>query len=115
MIIRNLTSTGDWTFGSGQSDYLRDLPALKLNLRTRLKSWRGDCFYAPAEGVDWNNFLDIGTKDFLDRDIKRVILQTEGVLKITEYTSTLDRDDRDVSINCTITTIFGTITIQEVL
>lgn len=108
MIIRNLTVDSDWTFGSGIQNYKRDLAAIELNIKTRLKSWKGDCFYQPAEGVDYNNFLDVGTKNFLDSDVKRVILQSEGVIKITEYESSLDRDSRAFSAQATIISIFGT-------
>ena len=107
MILRNLTVENDWTFGSGIQNYKRDLAAFELNIKTRLQSWKGDCFYLPAEGVDYNNFLDVGTKNFLDSDVKRVILQSEGVIKITEYESNLDRDSRDFTATVTIITIFG--------
>jgi len=113
MIIRALDSDNDWTFGKGKQNYLKNLDSLKLNITTRLKSWKGDCFYAPAEGVDYNNFLDVGTKDFLDRDIKRVILQTEGILIINSYSSILDRDTREVSIEANINTIYGNINFTE--
>lgn len=107
MIIRNTTPEGDFTFGKGIQDYRRDLSAILLNIQTRLKSWKGDCFFAAAEGVDYNNFLDIGTKNFLDSDIKRVILQSEGVLKIQTYESTLDRENREFTGRASIITIFG--------
>ena len=107
MIIRNTTLDGDFTFGKGLSDYRRNLSAILLNIQTRLKSWKGDCFFAAAEGVDYNNFLDVGTKNFLDSDIKRVILQSEGVLKIQTYESVLDRGDRDITIRASIITTFG--------
>jgi len=112
MIIRALDSDGDWTFGKGNQNYLKKLDALKLNVVTRIKSWKGDCFYAQAEGVDYNNFLDVGTKDFLDRDIKRVILQTEGVLIINSYNSTLDRETREIRIEANINTIYGNTTVE---
>lgn len=107
MIIRNNTPLGDWTFGKGKSDYKKDLDAIKLNIQTRLLSWKEDCFFSLAEGVDYNNLLDVGTKDLLDSDVKRVILQSEGVLKITEYESSIDRDERAFSCSATIITIFG--------
>ena len=107
MIIRNVDTDNDWTFGKGLQDYRRDLSAIELNIQTRLQSWKSDCFFALAEGVDYNNFLDVGTKNFLDSDAKRVILQSEGVLKITEYESNLDREDRAFSATATIITIFG--------
>ena len=113
MIIRNLTSANDWTFGAGIQNYRRNLDAIELNIKTRLQSWKGDCFFAPLEGVDYNNYLDVRTKDFLDSDIKRIILQSEGVIKITEYESVLDRNTRALTIAVTISTIFGILDLAE--
>lgn len=113
MRVRGLDSDGDWTFGKGVQDYKQNGDALEQNLVTRLKSWRGDCFFAPQEGVDWNNFLDRGTKDFLDRDIKRVIIQTEGVLRIDSYTSDLPVD-RDLNVEAKLSTIYGSLDINNV-
>ena len=110
MIIRNLDVNNDWTFGSGKQNYKSELDALELNIKTRLKEWKGDCFYSPDSGVDYYNFLDVGTKDFLDMDVKRVILQSEGVLKINSYESTLN-SNRSFSATATITTIYGTLTV----
>lgn len=107
MIIRNSTAAGDFTFGKGLSDYLKDQAAILHNIKTRLLQWKGDCFYAPAEGVDYNNLLDIGTKNLLDSDVKRIILQSEGVIKITKFESTLDNEDRAYFGKATLVTIFG--------
>ena len=107
MIIRNSTSTGDFSFGKGISDYLTNQDAILHNIKTRLLQWKGDCFYAEAEGVDYNNLLDVGTKNLLDSDVKRIILQSEGVIKINSFESTLDNSDRAYSGEATITTIFG--------
>lgn len=107
MIIRNTDENGDWTFGKGKSDYLTDLDAVMGNIKSRLQSWVGDCFYAPAEGVDYNNYLDKNTEDLLISDQKRVILQSEGVLKIISYESELDRSTRGFTAQSEISTIFG--------
>lgn len=107
MIIRNSTEMGDFTFGKGLSDYLNNQNAILHNVKTRLLEWKGDCFYAPAEGVDYNNLLDIGTKNLLDSDVKRIILQSEGVIKITKFESTLDNNERAYRGEATIITIFG--------
>lgn len=112
MIIRALDADSDWKFGKGKSDYLRNLDAIKLNILTRLKSWKGDCFFAPTEGVDYNNFMDVGTKDFLDRDVKRVMLQSEGVMIINSFESTLERDSRGYSAAANIKTYFGNLGIE---
>ena len=113
MIVRGLDSDNDWTFGSGKQNYLTDIDALKQNIVTRLKSWKGNCFFDITAGVDWNNYLDIGTKSLLDMDIKRVILQSTGVLKIVDYSSTLDTDERNLTVSVTVQSIYGTTEITE--
>jgi hypothetical protein len=107
MIIRALDTNKDWTYGKGKNDYLRNVEAISLNVETRLREWKGDCFFAITNGVDYNNFLDVGTKDFLDRDVKRVIIQSEGVIKIKSYESDINRDDREFTAQATFLTIFG--------
>lgn len=112
MSFRAIDSDGDWTFGKGVSNYLIDEPEIETNLKTRLLSWVGDCFFAPAEGVDYNNLLDIGTKALLDVNIRRVTLQTAGVLRINSYESTINRSTRAFSARIGITTIFGNLTVE---
>lgn len=112
MIHRNLDANGDFTFGNGKQDYLKDLAAVLLNIETRLKSWKGDSFTSPAEGVDYKNYLDKGTKSFLDSDVKRVILQSEGVIKIKTYSSDVDRKTREFSAQAEILTIYGPATVE---
>ena len=112
MIHRNLDSKNDWQFGKGKQSYVKDLPAILLNVKTRLKSWKGDSFSKPFEGVDYNNYLDKGTKSFLDADIKRVILQSEGIIKITSYSSEINRTTRGFSATADILTIYGAASIE---
>lgn len=112
MIHRNVDSDGDWEFGKGKQSYTKDLQAILLNIKTRLKSWKGDSFSNPAEGVDYNNYLDKGTKSFLDADVKRVILQSEGVIKIKSYSSELNRSSRGFTANAEILTIYGSASIE---
>lgn len=115
MIVRSLDSNHDWIFGRGINAYKKDMEALKQSIKTRLLQWKTDCFFATNEGVDWNNFLDIGRKTFLDSDIKRVILQTGGVLRISSYSSTLDSDTRSLSVSVSVDTVFGAVDFSEVL
>ena len=113
MIIRSLDSSNDWNFGKGVQSFFKELDAIKQNLITRLLEWKGECFFALGDGVDWNNFLDIGTKSLLDADIKRVILQSDGVLGLDNYVSNLTL--RNLEIQCSILTIYGTLKLNEVL
>ena len=115
MKVRALDVNGDWTFGVGLQNYSQNLDALEQSISTRLKQWKYNCFFATEEGVDWNNLLDIGTQALLDLDIKRVVLQTGGVLRITDYSSTIDTMSRNVSIQATINTVYGNLAFSEVV
>lgn len=111
MRVRALDAQGDWQFGRGIQSYKTEKEALAQNISTRLKSWKNDCFFAMDDGVDYANYLDIGTKEFLDLDVKRCLLQTEGVLRIDAYSSTLDASTRGLTVSATVATIFGEMTV----
>lgn len=113
MKTRGLDSDDDWEFGRGQQSYVSDKDAVAQNVKTRLRSWKRDCFFDVDTGVDWTNYLDKGKKTQLDLDIKRVILQTAGVLRINRFSSTLDSGKRNLTVTVTIDTIYGSITIEE--
>ena len=113
MKARAIDGAGDWQFGRGIQSYRTELDALKQSISTRLKQWVGNCFFALNDGVDWNNYLDIGRKDRLDLNIRRVILQTAGVLKISSYESTINSEDRSATITAHITTIYGDLALEE--
>ncbi len=111
MIFRTLSKMGDWTLGKGRSGYTRNIEALILNVKTRLLSWVGDCFYAPAEGVDYSNYLGYGTKQLLDLNIKRVVLKSQGVIKIVNFESKI-QEDRNITIRIIVDTILGQATVE---
>lgn len=99
----------DWNYGRGRSDYLRQKDALKENIRTRVLSWRRDCFFDTEAGVDWVNGLgNKGQRSNLEAQIRNVILQTPLVTGINSFFSTLD--NRNLSIQYEVATEFGDIT-----
>lgn len=112
MKTRALDQDGDWQFGRGLQSCVTEKNALMQNVKTRLRQWRNNCFFAMSEGVDYTNYLDIGRKYLLDLDVKRVILQTKGVLRITTFNSTLNTTSRALSIQATIETVFGNVPIE---
>lgn len=103
MIFRNLDANGDWTFGNGVSNYVTDDLAIGLNIRTRLLSWVGDCFFALNAGIDWANRM--GRKNqsgLLEADLKRIILQSFGVTGLTKFSTVLTaarRLDAEYDVN----------------
>jgi len=110
MIVRGLDQNYDWQFGRGLANYKAGIDAVRQNIMTRIKSWKGNCFFALDDCVDYQNFLDKGTKVFLDNDIKRVVLQTDSVIRIDSYSSEIT--ERDFTANMTVTTIYGQIEIE---
>lgn len=107
MIIRGTDSTGDWTFGTGKGAYKRELDALMLNIETRLKEWKYDCFFNEAAGIDYKNHIGIGSDQLLAADVKRVVLQSYGVLSILSFSLSIGRDTRELTIQVNISTIYG--------
>lgn len=109
MIMREIDATGDWTFGKGLSGYKKGLPALEQDLKTRLLSWKNDCFFAMQEGIDYQTLLDKGQQASLESAIKLEILQTEGVIGITpgSLIVVLDSTTRELSVQASIDTIYG--------
>ena len=86
MIFRSLDENKDWNFGRGKSDFLDRNEAIGLNIQTRLQSWVNDCFFDLTAGIDWINRLGKkNQRELLELDIKRVILQSEGVTSLISF------------------------------
>lgn len=109
MIFRQLTALGDWTFGRGINCYATKIGAIELNIRTRLLSWKGNCFFALNDWVDWLNRLDKGQEQNLLQELKNVILQSQGVVSIVSFAGVLNRDTRQYVVTFTIETDYGTL------
>ncbi len=106
MIIRNLDSSHDFTFGSGLANYISSNPAIALNIETRILSWIGDCFFDTGAGIDWANRL--GSKNqqkILQADLQRIILQSYGVTGIMNFGIIIV--NRAFTATYTINTIFS--------
>lgn len=106
MLFRNLDANGDWTFGAGLSNLAIQNEAIALNIRTRILSWVGDCFFDVKAGIDWVNRL--GSKNqavLLDLDLRRIILTTEGVTGLVSFD--IVTKDRAFTANYTVNTIYG--------
>lgn len=110
MTIRNLDQNDDWTFGAGRQNYLRDELAIELNIKTRLKSFLNDCFWAMDFGIDWWNLL--GTNNPMAESniilqCRKVIADSYGVVNIDTVTATTDRATRKLTVTFTIATIYS--------
>jgi len=107
MIFRQLTALGDWTFGQGIAGYATAENAINLNIQTALQSWKGDCFFALNDFVDWMNRLDKNQFTNLENELKSVILQCFGVVAINSFTSSYNPTTRNFRITYNIQTIYS--------
>ena len=107
MKIRALSSTGDFTFGSGNANYATEERAIAQNIASRVRSWKNDCFFDFEAGIDWLNRLDKGQKDNLVNDIKILLIQTEGVVKINSVSVNENRDTRALTMTYNVDTIYS--------
>lgn len=106
MRFRNLTPEGDWTFGQGKSSYATQNKAIGLNIKTRLLSWLNDCFFDTGAGIDWPNRLGSKNQRFLlEQDLRRVILQSDGVTGILTFDTILE--GRNFTANYSVQTQFS--------
>ena len=114
MIVRGIDSNNDWMRGKGKSDYRKDRSAVAQNIKTRLQSYLGDCFFKQSDGIDWWNLL--GQKDVrnLRLAISTCILNTDGVVSMAELSVNLD-SERHVKIVYSVLTAYGQLDRQETL
>lgn len=113
MIFRNLDANGDWLFGHGLSNYISGNAAIGLNIKTRILSWVGDCFFDQAAGIDWINRLGSkNQKGLLTLDLRRIILQSYGVTGIVAFN--IELNERAFIANYSINTIFSAAYIDSI-
>jgi hypothetical protein len=104
MIHRGLDASGDWIFGKGKNSFCKDLDAVMLNIRTRLLSFRNDCFFDMEAGIDWWN-MGKNRRD-ITAAIKETIATSYGVVKLVSFDIEFSRD-RTLTTTYHIDTIYG--------
>lgn len=106
MTTRKVDSNNDWTFGNGRGNYISNVQEVAQNIKTRLQSFIGDCFFSLGSGIDWFNLC--GGKDLtkLRLSISTVILNTDNVTRLNEIDVNVS-DDRKVTITYNVNTTFG--------
>lgn len=106
MKFRGLDGQGDWQFGQGLGSYAQNQDALALDIAARLRSWRGGCFFALNDGVDYKNLLEKGQQNNLVLALQSAILQTPGVVKINSFAFDFNPRTRNLSVTASVQTIF---------
>ena len=106
MSFRNLDGNHDWVFGSGRNDYVTENQEIALNIKTRILSFLGDCFFAINEGIDWFNLLDYRYQNRLELAVQETIKNTPGVTGINDIQVLLGAN-RKITIQYDIQTVFS--------
>lgn len=117
MRYRKLDANGDYTLDNEQAFYKNVPEAVGQAVLTRLRLWKGEWFINVEDGTPW--LTEILGKRRINRNpdavIKQRILGTQGVKEITDYSSAFDGNTRQLSVTCTLNTIYGATTISETL
>lgn len=114
MRYRKLTSTGDYTFGrAAQNFYVNQPEAVAQAIQTRLKLATGEWFLDNTEGTPYKELiLGVNKQTTADPAIKARILDTQGVVSLDQYASFYDPNVRSLTVTSTVTTQYGTTTIN---
>jgi hypothetical protein len=110
MRVRALTSTGDFSFGNSQNNYLQGAAAVQQCLSTALKSFLGNCFFDAGRGLDWFNLLgSTGSQAqvAIALAVNATILAVPNVTAIVSSNINYSPVTRSVVIDYVITTSFG--------
>ena len=105
MLYRAQDANGDYQLGQ----WLSGAEAVAQAVLTRLLLWRGKWFMDTSDGTPYmQDILGHGTN--YDLEIKARILGTPNVTEITSYSSSVN--NRSLSVQCTLNTAYGAITLQ---
>lgn len=107
MIFRQLTSTGDWTFGAGLANYSSGQQAILLNVKTALLMWKGDCFFSLPGWINWKSLLNVGQQKNLNAAIQLQLAKTYGVMQVLEGSVSVDASTRLATATYTIVTVYS--------
>ncbi len=108
MRFRGIDAAGDWQFGAGLQSYLLDEDAIAADIKTALKVFLGECFFALDFGVDWWNLLGSrkGATENIILQCRQLISSREGVTKINRVEAVLDRGTRRLNVSFNVDTVF---------
>ena len=108
MKVSGLSKTGDWRFGRGRAVYVQDSDAIRQNVMTRIRSFAGDWFLDVTAGIDWIQLLGRpNSRNRILREVERITLATDGVVRITELGIDHNRANRRATIILSYDDIFG--------
>ena len=109
MRVRKLSSTGDMTFGNGLLDFWIDQPeAVAQVVQTSYLLWLGEWYLDVTLGMPWiQGVLGKHNQQTADVTVEDYGLGIQGVLDITNFSSSSDQDPRLYTASFLLDTIYG--------
>lgn len=109
MKVRRLDKNHDWSFGSGLVNYAKESEAIKQCVKTILLSFRFNWHLDEDHGINWwAYFTKNPNVPVMEADIKRHILEIEGVASLQELNLQLNTITREMVITIRYTDIYNT-------
>ena len=108
MKVRRLDKNHDWMFGSGFANYAIDSEATLQSIKTILLSFRLNWFLDEDHGVNWfAYFVKNPNVPVMESDIKRHVLEVEGVQSLQDLPIQLDTVTRELIVTVKYTDIYN--------
>lgn len=107
MIVSALDKNDDWGFGRGRANYITGGAAIAQKVKCRIRSFKNDNPLNMGDNIDWMYLLsEKNTEQQILREIERVTLATDGVMRITDLSMTVNKKNRHQVIELRIETVF---------
>lgn len=114
MIFRQLTSAGDWTFGSGLGNYASAQQAIALNIQTSIYMWAGDFFASLTPWINWKGLMNVGTQNQLDIALQGLISQCYGVQAINSASVIVNPTTRQFFATYSVLTVYSQVVVDQI-
>lgn len=117
MRVRALDANGDMVFAAGPATFLVNTPQGVVQcVITALNLWQGQWFLDITAGMPWiQQVLGFNNQATYDAAIQTCIRGVTGVSQITAYSSSLDKRTRQLTVNATILTPYGSASFNATL
>ncbi len=119
MKYRRLDENWDYVFGHGKNDYLEGREAVGQAVKSRLLLLYGEWWEDLEDGLPlFERILassgSDANKQAVDIIFARRIGDTTGVLNVSWYDSSFDRNKRAYSFSCRVDTVYGELYVSNV-
>lgn len=106
--FRGSAISEDWVFGKGLSDYLSDDLSIAKDIATKVRTFRGECFFDGGTGVRWFSILGQKNTAPILLELAEVIYAVDGVIRITDLQLEPLNSDRTLVLRYFIDTVNST-------